>query len=583
MRVHTYALKPPGWTNLHSGATTGGPTDVVYAGALPLGAAKYTIPATNVVYLSTSGSDANTGLTTEAPKATLQAAIAACPSGGTIVVRGGVYEQKFSGSQSKPVTIQNYYSPTLGVAEEVIFDGSRRRTTWTNNGNGTWTGALFAQFTNTMPTGFANGIETGYPMAIWPDMVHINGVRLNHRPATETPTATQFTMDYAANTVTIGQDPAGKEVRLSALDRWMVISGNCTVRGIGIRRYATTLSGSDASVIVAAPTVNFENVVIEDCGIQSIAWRTATAGGGMNECTIRGAGMVGLLGDGGSGITFSRLLVEGNNFNLWRNEPGAGGIKLGRFTNSTLRDSVIRDNNSAGLWCDVSCYNLTVFNNVLHKNRGPAFEYELSRLVLFVNNWITGAGTSTIWGLDAGEMRLWNNMIDRAVSFDVRLEEDLRAGVVSSGENPDGVQDWRTDQTEVCNNVLANYSNRTGVWRLYSVNKATGVSEDTSAYFSRIGGNVWSSTSATTAARMATFENAAGAEVIYTTPAALGAGLMAGKTGTNTLAVFTAPTQGQLASWASIGDAVPADVAALLGVPVGTKVVGPVVPAPVPR
>lgn len=73
------------------------PVDVT-GDRVPVPATPFPIPLSGVVYLSTTGNDANPGTSSTAPKRTLfgpSGAYAAVPSGGAIVVRGGVYEEGF--------------------------------------------------------------------------------------------------------------------------------------------------------------------------------------------------------------------------------------------------------------------------------------------------------------------------------------------------------------------------------------------------------------------------------------------------------------------------------------------------------
>lgn len=103
-----------------------------YSGALPIGTAAYAIPSSNVIYLATTGNNANNGLTPATAKASLQAAVDAVPENGTVVVRAGTYNQAYPGNMTKTVTIQNYPNET------VWFDGTTQITNWTDNGDGTW-------------------------------------------------------------------------------------------------------------------------------------------------------------------------------------------------------------------------------------------------------------------------------------------------------------------------------------------------------------------------------------------------------------------------------------------------------------
>lgn len=549
---------------------------VARAGALPLGQADYPIPGSNVIYLSTTGSDSNNGLTVGAPKATLQAAVTACPAGGTIVARGGVYEQRYTGDQTKPLTIQAY------PGETVWFDGSKQRSTWTNNGNGTWTAQLFAQFDHTTPTGYSGGINAAHPMAVWPDFVIVDGTRLTHRPNTETPTAGQFTLDYTAGTVTIGTDPTGKEVRLPALELFMVVKATCTLRGIGIRRYATPINFSAAclNIVSAGAGTVIENVVLEDAGQQPLSVKAANVT--VSQVTVRRGANIGIHADSATGYLFDRVLVDTCNFNRWNDQPSAGGIKWSE-SSGTIRDTIVRDTYGTAIWWDVACANNVGFNLYLTDNTGPAIEHEISTNLLLVNCRAPRVGTSGFWALSAAGTRIWNCDVGRASAFDLRFEEDSRQAAMEDPQHPynDGIQNWQTVNTEVCNTVLSNAAGAGGVWRLYfnDIFEAG----DASGMIERVGGNVWSSPTAGTASRMAAVENAAGSVQTYTTPAAFAAAMPAGKVGTNTVLAANVPTQNQLDALSSTAEPLPADVAALLGLPEGAQVVGPVLPAPIAR
>lgn len=580
------------WSNPAYVNTNFTPLEAPEAGSLPIGEAGYAIPSSNVIYLATNGSDLQDGLTEGAAKATLSAAITACPEGGTIVVREGIYEQRHSSDLTKSLTIQNY------PGEAVWFDGSKERVTasWANNGNGTWTASLFAQFTHVQPNGFSNAIDSSFPMAVWPDMVLIDGVRQQHRPngtysytspsgsitpLAETPGAGEFTLNYTNNTVTIGTNPSDKVIRLSNLNYWLVIKApNVTIRGIGIRRYTVELNFFPATIIIATSGTNctIENVVLEDAGQQALSIRANYST--IRNVSIRRASNLGIHSSNNDNYLYSGLLVEGCNFNRWKDQPSAGGIKWSWSDYGKIENSIIRDNYGTGIWWDVWCVDNVAFNVTMDNNTGPAMEFEICTGLLMVNCRAHHVGSSGYWVLSANGARIWNSTVDRASSFDIRIERDSRQN--ETGDPFDPRIDVMTADTEICNTILTNNENRAGVWRLYvaDISKI----HNSADLFSRAAGLVFSSPTAGSVSRMASVEDSTGASATYTTPGLFAAAMPAGKVGTNRVEAFTStPSQATIDTWASGADEIPADAAALMGVSTGSKFIGPIVPEPTLR
>jgi hypothetical protein len=549
------------------------------------GSVTWPIPA-GAVYLSLTGNDSADGFTSSTPKRTGDAAVAALPaSGGTIVItQSGDYLQGFTKATTKPLVIQ----PAPGV--KATFTGSKRQTAWTALGDGTWQAPLFAQFDHTVPENYAKAVDPAYPMAGWPDRVHVDDTELDQRPTSEKPGPNQFTVDYTPRTgapfgtVRIGTNPTGRDVQLTALALFGVFRADTVLRGLTIHRYATAIAGSAATIDLGGPVgssvvVRLEHCLVEDCGQQSVAFRRqAVKGSGLFDCTVRGGGVVGVLGDRCRDVAVERTLVEGCNTNRWKEQPSSAGLKFGRAIGTRLRDVISRNNFGHGYWFDVSCDDTIGVNVVSTGNTGPSFSYEISRRLLLVNFRGPVTGTSGIWALDSHGVRVWNSSLDRASAFDLRFEEDARAGTVSAGENPDGLQDWRTHDIELGNFILTNAAGRAGTWRLYA--GTTSTTTDTRKWFTRIGGGIWSGTSPL--ARFAAFKVGA-TQTPAKTPDELVKLMPTDVVGATVIAPFGEPTAEQVGSWSAAADPIPADVAELLDLPAGSRVLGPVLPAPVVR
>jgi hypothetical protein len=140
----------------------------IVAGSLPVGAAEYEIPQSNVLYVAPSGNNSNPG-TVNSPKATLAGAVSAASNGYTIVLREGTYHE--STNISKQLTVQNY------PGEEVWFDGSSVYSSWT--GSGPWTTTLGFSWT---PIDSSRYSQTGDGLAHYPEQVWIDGVAQKQIP-----------------------------------------------------------------------------------------------------------------------------------------------------------------------------------------------------------------------------------------------------------------------------------------------------------------------------------------------------------------------------------------------------------------
>lgn len=553
------------------------------AGALPVGDAQYAIPGSNVVYLATNGNDGNNGLTVGAPKATLQSAIAAVPAGGTIVIRGGEYRQTVTGDVTKQMTIQNY------PGEAVWFDGSTQIPTqnWTANGNGTWSADLLAQFPH--PGDAARFTNSESPMGLWPDGVWVDGKRYFHRPNTETPSAEEFTVDYGANTVTIGTNPAGKEVRATARERWMVVKAKMTIRGFGIRRYAdhNNTYGMVTTVQASGGTL-MENMHLVDAAMNATGVN-GTGGSTMRYCTVVRAGYQGIGSNEVWDSVIENCLVLDANWKKMNVAPAAGSIKLCRSTNGIVRNCIM--DGAIGVWYDVSCYDNWCYNNVSSGVMG--FFYEISRRAVFFSNRTPSLNPGKPLEIcNSSEVRAWNNDFTRGTAYDIWIHTDDRKGVVSSGENPDGVQNWHCVSpdgagSEVVNNVLANRNGYSGTWRVYMQGDGASDGKWGEQYIDRFASNVVStqtaSSSTTNISRLyAVYRSPTQKPQIFTSMAAVES-TFPSVASNNLVTQVQNPTAGDVAGWQSNASTIPDDICDKVGIPRGTAAVGPVLPAPVAR
>ncbi len=516
-----------------------------------MGSAVYPVPS-NALYVSSStGNDSATG-TASSPLRTVKTAVSKAASGQVIVLRAGSYHEGLF--VSKTVTIENY------PGEAAWFDGSVPVTGWVQQGT-TWVHAGWTyQFDHS--ASFTRGSNSGgfvnsqYPMAAWPDQLFVDGVQFDQ--VSSNPGAGQFAVDYPAATITMGSNPAGHEVRASDLQQAFVVSGQLTLRGVGVRRYATSLpqigtvyfGGSTGGDVV-------ENVVIRDNATQGIS-------AGTHDCrlvhvTAEDNGMTGIHSNHGSGLLVADSLMQGNNTQHFNAAPAAAGIKVTNADGVTIRDSVSQNNLGVnGIWTDVTVSHFTIVGNVVAGNDGKyGIITELSDTGIVANNTVSGANYGYT-AFDTGNVKVYNNAFSGNSVWDIGLTQDARRNTDPATSTADP---WIVRNIIVADNI----SDSTAMFQFYALDKATNTAvRDMNV---TIDGNEFYATSTSTV--MVGWGGDDNVTVTkYRTPQALDLGL--NKTWTN--------LQDSTTTLASPGDAaaVPltSDVAAAIGVPTGTRHIG---------
>lgn len=560
---------------------------MVLAGSLPLGDAAYPVPA-GARFVAPTGSDTAAGTLAE-PWQTLNHARAQTPSGGTIVLRGGTYrEGGLAFGTSKTLTVQPYYSTGLGVSEQVTFDGSRPATSWTDNGDGTWSTPYTLVLRRFTPQNGPN------PLRNHVDQCWINGAPQRLVAATATPTAGQFKVDQAAGRLTIGTNPAGRTVDVSNLRTLAMCTGVTNWLGVRVRRYSPDgdngnmewlnaplqFAGSSAGSLV-------EHCIIEDSSLDGIAANRRIT---LRNVTVRGIGHSGMLLTYFDSGLVDRCVVEDWNQKGWQAEPACAGIKVTRAYAPRVTASYFRRGpDSYAVWMDVSCAASVVdtCDIVGDGTMKRGIEVELSDggtvygtqdKTLIVGNRIRGCTASGILFFDSGHGRTWNNDI-AGCGTAIYLWQDRRQNP-NAGDNSDtrwsqSKMPWHTVAHEVCNNAIVQGGSLN--LQLIAYDDGGTLNLRGADMLARLAGNWLRPSPPGTAVQLG---RAGGARTNYHSQAALAAagtdvgGPLGSKLGPNHFAT-TAPDV------ASVAEPLPAAVAALLGIPAGNRHIG-VVPARLP-
>jgi parallel beta-helix repeat protein len=428
-------------------------------GSLPVGSASYPIPAGAIFVDAGRGNNSNSG-SQSSPLKTVGAAVMKIPSNGagTIVLRGGTYHESVKAESNRSATIQNY------PGEAVWFDGSVPVTNWTKSGTRWVAGGWKAEFSSSMGGSAAfkaQFLDTNM-MAAHPDQVFLNGAALTQVGSAAAVVAGTFYVNDAADTITIGSDPTGKEVRASDLKQAIFLGGkNSWVQGIGVRRYANPYELKGA-VRVINPGGGVRNVVVQDVATLGIS--VSNPSKTIDRVTVQRAGMIGLGGYMADNSTITNSILNNNNSQRFKDAPEAGGLKFTASRTVTVKNIEANNNiGASGIWFDVSSYNLTIVNNFANGNTKYGIEVEVSGRGIIANNQAIG-GEASIILFDSHDFKVFNNEVGNNTLFGIKLAQDQRRqaslGTETSSRDPrvtgvDPTVTWVVKNIQLSNNVVA--------------------------------------------------------------------------------------------------------------------------------
>lgn len=376
------------------------------AGAVPLGTTEYPIPA-GARFVSPSGNDGAAGLV-GSPWRTLTHAVAAAPSGTTIVLRAGTYREMVQTRAEKRFTFQPYPN------EVVWMSGSQTVTGWVADGNAWrkdgWTARFSRQWVD------PNMIDAAFPLAGHPDMVFYDGSPLRQVGSRGAVVPGTFFLDEATSKLYIGNDPANHKVEGSVVAEGLNVMGaDSVVRGLGFKHFANPVVRLGALKATGARTIVENNHIVDNAnaglsvlGPDSIVRRN----------TMTRNGQLGVHGHHALRMRLEGNLVNKNNHERFITWSAAGGVKVTESTDVVMRDNVADDNHGTALWFDVGSHRATVVHNVTRRNRGGAgIFFEIADTALIAGN----VSTDNVAGIQAGEssdVDVWNNvLIDNTYAF----------------------------------------------------------------------------------------------------------------------------------------------------------------------
>jgi nitrous oxidase accessory protein NosD len=534
-------------------------------GSASVGSTSYSVPS-GAVYAVAGGGTGGSG-TSSSPYQSAQTAVSKAPSGATVVLRGGTYRESLTVPSGKRLTIQSY------PGEAVWFDGSRPVTGWTASGStwvaSGWTSSWDGKVSLTPGADERSRyVDSAYPMAGAPEGVWVNGSELTQVGSASAVTAGKFYVDRTYKRLVIGTDPAGKTVEATtSLTKAIRVQGTgTTIRGIGVRRYATPLSGHGA-ISYEVNDVTFENVVVKDnATIGFFGWGDRAT---FRNVTVTGNGILGLHADSAPGLTIVSSLFDNNNDQRFKAQPISSGAKITGADGARITDSTFSSNYTTGLWFDGSMRNVTVARNRITDNGAAGLTYEISGHAVIADNYVARNREGLVL-FNANDIDVWNNTFDRNTRSLQFLQDSRRQPNSSLASTVP----WVSGDIEVHNNAIA-----------YGTNTCPLLSQDLSGkmYGSQFdigsNGNVFHRTSSTSPSRFGCWANGTAGTKSFTTLSAWVSGTSndaASKLfeGTGILTSTGALTSTASSSSTSVPRSLPSNVATAIGRTAGDRSLG---------
>ncbi len=302
-------------------------------------------------------------------------------------------------------------------------------------------------------------VDPAHPMAAHPDQVWVAGVQLREVASAAQVVAGTFFVDDRAKRLVIGTDPTGKPVEASVLTQALSIrSAGSEVRGIGIRRYATSVPQM-GTVIAAASDITLADVTIRDnstTGFYSWAPRTT-----LTRVSLIGNGLLGGGASQADGLKVKQMLSVGNNAERFNHSPVSGAFKVTRTRGVTVTDSAFTGNAGRGPWFDESVIDIVFTGNDVIGNTGHGVMVELSERAVVADNIIARNGDFGLFVLNSGNVKIWNNTFVGNANRNVSIGQDGRraSDPNAAGHDPRTrfapLAPWIVRNTVMSNNVMA--------------------------------------------------------------------------------------------------------------------------------
>jgi hypothetical protein len=360
------------WTNVAAGTykltaratdNRGATTDAVITVTIKPAAVSKTY------YVSPTGSDSNTGLSTGGAFKSISKAATIAAAGDVVLIAPGTYRETVelikSGTADKPITFKAMQPGT------VIIDGADPMSGWTREGTGSlYTSAWDKDF-------FYDGTRRyrgdGTEAHMYAEQFFFRGQPLTQVLSKDKLTANTFYVNWDTNTVTVnlnGANPNQETVYGSTRQRLFLAKPNTsygkfiTVEGITFQHSATFAQQSAVRTADGWRVIDCKVEYVEGQGLGVYGVDVLVLG-----TQVSYSGQLGFGGQAKSSLLMNNI-SDHNNASMWDAGWESGGGKFTRTDGLYVLNHETFANNGISFWLDISNLNYTVDNGNFHDNVG---------------------------------------------------------------------------------------------------------------------------------------------------------------------------------------------------------------------
>jgi hypothetical protein len=318
------------------------------------------------------------------PGAPIQARVDLAGDGAVFCLRNGIHRAQ----AIRPRPRQRFYGEG-----QTILNGSRQLVDFRHEG-GHWVAS--SQF---RPSPKHGECLPDAPACNQPEALFIDDRPLTKVSSKEALASDKVYIDYAGGKIYLFDNPTNRKIEATAaLFAFESTATDVSISNLTVEKYA---SAAQKGAIHAREGARW---AIGNCEVRLNSGAGISIGSGsrVRNCDIHHNGQIGIEGNG------EDIRIEDNRIwsnNIYGFDPAweAGGVKIAESDGVVFRGNHVRDNNGAGLWCDIDCHNVVYEENLVENNQQIGIFHEISFNAVIRNNVVrrNGSGNrSWFWGAD---------------------------------------------------------------------------------------------------------------------------------------------------------------------------------------
>ncbi|MBT8202251.1 MAG: right-handed parallel beta-helix repeat-containing protein [Acidimicrobiia bacterium] len=363
------------------------------------------------------------------PDEDLAAIVAAARAGTTFVLAEGIHRSD---------TIIPADGQTFLGRPGAVLSGAIHVETFTP-GDGLW-----AAGGQTAESRVHGTCEPDRPRCVHAEDLFLDDVALRHVGSRAQVGPGTWFFDYAADTIYLGDDPAGRIVELSVVPAaFRGAADQVTIRGLAIEKFAVPAqqgaidSRADTEDLVGGAGWSIrDNIVRWNHGV-GIA---ATTGAMVSDNVVYENGQMGLAAKG-AGVTFENNEVYRNNTAGFSSGWEAGGSKFAFTSGLVVRNNHVYENFGPGLWTDIDNIDTLYEGNRVVDNERMGIFHEISYDAVIRNNEVRGNGfgfDEWVWGAGiivstSSNVEVYDNVVEGNADGIIGVHQDRSDAPASYG------------------------------------------------------------------------------------------------------------------------------------------------------